>query len=82
MRYCHRLSIALGWRSKNAVRTRACIQRPAYPQELLPGTVAADESVAQEWDGVALLASTCCVEEAPYMKLREFKHSCGTRVAC
>ena len=41
--------------------------------------MAADESVAQAWDGIELPASTWCAEEAPYMKLREFKHSYGAR---
>lgn len=67
------------WRSKSAVRTRARIRRTSDPQEPLPGTLAADASVAQAWDGVELPASTWCAEEAPYMKLREFKHSYGAR---
>lgn len=67
------------WRSKSAVRTRARIRRTSDPQEPLPGTLAADASVQQAWDGVELLASTWCAEEAPYMKLREFKHSHGAR---
>lgn len=63
------------WRSKSAVRTRARIRRTSDPQEPLPGTLAADESVEQAWDGIEFPASTWCAEEAPYMKLREFKHS-------
>lgn len=39
----------------------------------------ADESVAQAWDGIDLPASTWCAEEAPYIKLREFKHSYSAR---
>lgn len=35
------------WRSKSAVRTRARIPRTSDPQEPLPGTLAADASVAQ-----------------------------------
>jgi hypothetical protein len=67
------------WRSKSAVRTRARIRRTSDPQEPLPGTLASDASVAQAWDGVEIPASTWCAEEAPYMKLREFKHSYGAR---
>ena len=67
------------WRSKKAVRTRARVRRTSDPAEPPPGTLAADEGVVQEWDGVELPASTWCPEEAPYMKLREFKHSYGAR---
>lgn len=67
------------WRSKKAVLTRARVRRTSNPQERLPGTLAADDSVAQEWDGIELPASTWCAEEASYMKLREFKHSYGAR---
>lgn len=67
------------WRSKSAVRTRARIRRTSDPQEPLSGTLAADASVAQAWDDVDLPASKWCAEEAPYMKLREFKHGYGAR---
>ncbi|MCI1193824.1 ImmA/IrrE family metallo-endopeptidase [Calidifontimicrobium sp. SYSU G02091] len=67
------------WRSSSAVRTRARIRRTGDPQEPLPGTLAADASVEQAWDGVELSAATWCPEEAPHMKLREFKHSYGAR---
>ncbi len=62
------------WRSSSAVRTRARIRRSGDPQEPLPGTLAADASVEQAWDGVEMSAAIWCPEEAPYMKLREFKH--------
>lgn len=65
------------WRSRSAVRTRARIRRTSNPQEPLPDTLAADQSVAQAWDGIELPASTWCAEEASYMKLRELKHSFG-----
>lgn len=67
------------WRSKSAVLTRAKVRRTSDPQEPLAGTLAADASVEQEWDGVELPASIWCAEEAAYMKLREFKHSYGAR---
>jgi hypothetical protein len=41
--------------------------------------LAADPSVEQEWNGVEMSAALWCPEEAPYMKLREFKHSYGAR---
>ena len=67
------------WRSRKAVLTRARVRRTSDPAEPPPGTLAADEGVVQEWDGIELPASTWCPEEAPYMKLREFKHSYGAR---
>jgi hypothetical protein len=67
------------WRSSTAVRTRARIRRNADPQEPLPGTLAADASVEQEWDGTEMSAAVWCPEEARHMKLREFKHSYGAR---
>lgn len=67
------------WRSNSAVRTRSRIRRTGDPQEPIPGTLAADTSVAQAWEGVEMSAAIWCPEEAPYMKLREFKHSYGAR---
>lgn len=43
-----------------------------------PGTLAADSSVEQEWDGTGISAAIWCPEEASHMKLREFKHSYTT----
>jgi hypothetical protein len=45
----------------------------------LPGTLAADAGVVQAWDGVEMSAAIWCPEEAPHMKLREFKHSYASR---
>lgn len=67
------------WRSSSAIKTRARIRRNADPQEPLPGTLAADASVDQEWDGTEMSAAIWCPEEAQHMKLREFKHSFGAR---
>ena len=67
------------WRSSSAVRTRARIRRNGDPQEPLPGTLAADTSVEQEWDGTEMSAAIWCPEEAAHMKLWEFKHSYGAR---
>ena len=55
------------------------MRRSSDPAEPAPGSLAADEGVVQEWDGIELPASTWCPEEAPYMKLREFKHSYSAR---
>ncbi|MDY0329678.1 MAG: ImmA/IrrE family metallo-endopeptidase [Thiomonas sp.] len=67
------------WRSSSAVKTRARIRRNGDPQEPLPGTLAGDAGVDQEWDGTEMSAAVWCTEEAPHMKLREFKHSYGAR---
>ncbi len=67
------------WRSSSAVRTRARIRRTGDPQEPLPGTLAADASVEQAWDGVEMSAAIWCPEEAAHMTLREFKHSYASR---
>jgi len=67
------------WRSSSAVRTRARIRRNGDPAEPPTGTLAADTGVGQEWDGAEMSAATWCAEEAPHMKLREFKHSYGAR---
>ena len=66
-------------RSKSAVRTRARVRRTEDPQEPLPNTVAGDGDTAQEWQGVTVSAALWCAEEAPYMKLTEFKHTYGER---
>lgn len=67
------------WRSSSAVKTRARIRRNADPAEPLFGTLAADASVDQEWDGTEMSAAIWCPEEAQHMTLREFKHSYSAR---
>ncbi len=67
------------WRSGSARKTRARIRRNGEPVEPMPGTLAADASIAQEWDGTEMSAAIWCPEEAPHMKLREFKHTFGAR---
>lgn len=67
------------WRSSSAVKTRIRIRRNGDPQEPLPGTLAADASIEQEWDGAEMSAAIWCAEEEAHMKLREFKHSYGAR---
>lgn len=67
------------WRSSSAVKTRAKIRRNGDPAEPPSGTLAADATVAQEWDGTEMSAAIWCPEEAQHMKLREFKHSYTTR---
>ena len=66
-------------RSKSAVRTRARVRRTDDPQEPLPNTLSADGDTSQEWQGVTVSAAIWCAEEAPYMKLTEFKHTYSER---
>lgn len=66
-------------RSQSAVDSRALIRRTAEPQEPLPGTVAAESGVEQEWRGVVVPASLWCADELPHMMLRELKHSYAER---
>lgn len=62
-------------RSTSAVRTRARLKRSDDPQEPPPGSLAADPSITQEWEGVKQPASLWCAEEGPQMSLREYKHT-------
>jgi hypothetical protein len=63
------------WRSSSAVKTRARIRRSSDPAEPPPGTLASDTGIEQDWDGKEMSAAVWCAEEAPYMRLREFKHT-------
>ncbi len=67
------------WRSSSAVKTRARIRRNGEPVEPMPGTLAADASIAQKWDGTEMSAAIWCPEEAPHMRLRELKHTFAGR---
>jgi hypothetical protein len=67
------------WRSRSAVLSNARIRRVSDPVEPLRNTVAADESIPQEWNGIDMSAAVWCVGEQPYMKLQEFKHSYSGR---
>ena len=53
-----------------------------FPQEPLPDTLAADEDVVQEWDGIQMPAENWCSSEPAGITLREMKHSfpSGNRV--
>ncbi|MBL0027537.1 MAG: ImmA/IrrE family metallo-endopeptidase [Rhodanobacteraceae bacterium] len=61
--------------SRNARMTRARVRQSESAQEPFAGTLAADESVVQCFDGVECSAAIWCAEEGAHMKLREFKHS-------
>ena len=70
------------WRSQSAIRTRVRLRSTNDPQEPLPDTLAADEDIVQEWDGIQMPAYHWCSSEPPGITLREMKHSfpSGNRV--
>lgn len=63
------------WRSQSAIRTRVRLRSTDDPQEPLPDTLAADEDIVQEWDGIQMPAYHWCSSEPPGITLREMKHS-------
>ena len=63
------------WPSGEARRTRVRLRKTEDPPEPLVGTLAADDEVAQEWDGVDMPASAWCTSEANDIRLRELKHT-------
>jgi hypothetical protein len=63
------------WPSGEARKTRVRLRKTDDPQEPLTGTLAADEDVAQEWDGVDMPARSWCSSEADEIRLRELKHT-------
>lgn len=65
--------------SRNARMTRARVRQTDSAQEPFAGTLAADVSVDQCFDGAECSAAIWCAEEAAHMKLREFKHTYADR---
>ncbi len=63
------------WPSSEARKSRVRLHKTGDPQEPLIGTLAADDSVEQEWDGVDMPARVWCASEAEDITLRELKHS-------
>jgi hypothetical protein len=63
------------WPSGDARRTRVRLRQTGDPQEPIAGTLAADDAIAQEWDGVDMLASNWCTSEEDDIHLRELKHT-------
>ena len=70
------------WRSQSAVRTGVKLRSTNDPQEPLPDTLASDEDIVQEWDGIQMPAKQWCSSEPTGITLREMKHSfpSGNRV--
>lgn len=67
------------WPSRKARMTRARVRQTDSAQEPFDGTLAADASVVQCFDGVECSAALWCAEEREHMKLREFKHTFAGR---
>jgi hypothetical protein len=65
--------------SQKARMTGARVSQAESAQEPFAGTLAADASVVQCFDGVECSASVWCAEERAHMKLREFKHTFAGR---
>lgn len=63
------------WLSGSACKTRVRLRQTGDPQEPLAGTLAADDEIAQEWDGVDMPAKLWCSSEADDIKLCELKHT-------
>lgn len=63
------------WRSPQAVRTCVKLHTTDDPQEPMPGTLAADSRIDQEWNGVKMPAKMWCSSEPSDITLRELKHS-------
>ena len=63
------------WRSKSAALTRAKLRQSNDPQEPPRDSLAADEDIAQELDGVEMSASVWCPSEPSDICLREMKHT-------
>ena len=63
------------WRSQLAIRTRVRMRSTDDPQEPLSDTLAADENIVQEWDGIQMPAKNWCSSEPAGITLREMKHS-------
>ncbi|SDD22213.1 protein of unknown function [Aquimonas voraii] len=61
--------------SRNARKTGAFVRQLESAQEPFAGTLAADASVVQCFDGEECSAAIWCAEEGAHMKLREFKHT-------
>lgn len=63
------------WRSKSAIRTKAKLRQSSEPQEPPRDSLAADDDIAQELDGVEMTASVWCPLEPSDICLREMKHT-------
>ena len=63
------------WPSGTARKTRVRLRKTGDPQEPLSGTLAADDTIEQEWDGVDMPANVWCISEADDIKVRELKHT-------
>lgn len=63
------------WRSKSAIKTGVKLRKNSDPQEPPIETLAADDSISQEWDGIDMPANRWCTNEPEQIALRELKHT-------
>ncbi len=63
------------WKSAEVQKTRVRLKRTGDQQEPLPDTLAADDAIAQEWDGIDMAADAWCDSESDEITLREMKHT-------
>lgn len=63
------------WRSKSAIKTGVKLRKNSDPQEPPIETLAADDSISQEWDGIEMPANRWCSNEPEEITLRELKHT-------
>lgn len=63
------------WRSKSAIKTGVKLRKISDPQEPPVETLAVDDCISQEWDGVDMPANRWCSNEPEDITLRELKHT-------
>jgi Zn-dependent peptidase ImmA (M78 family) len=63
------------WRSQSAIRTKAKLRQSSEPQEPPLNSLAADEDIEQELDGIEMSANVWCPAEPSDICLREMKHT-------
>lgn len=63
------------WRSKSAIRTKVRLRQSSDPQEPPRNSLAADDEIAQELNGIEMNADVWCTSEPSDICLREMKHT-------
>ena len=63
------------WRSQSAIRTKVRLRQSSDPQEPPRNSLAADNGITQELDGLEMNADVWCPAEPIDIRLREMKHT-------
>ena len=63
------------WRSQSAIRTKVRLRQSSDPQEPPRNSLAADNDITQELDGLEMSADVWCPSEPIDIRLREMKHT-------